>query len=126
MDEIEIIIEPVVTNVVIELQEQAPGGGTGQDGASAYELAVANGFVGTELEWLASLQGEDGADGAQGIQGEQGEQGEQGIQGIPGNDGSDGADGLSAYEIAVDRKSTRLNSSHVKISYAVFCLKKKN
>src|SRR5690606_40369476 len=26
---------------------------------------------------------------------------------------------------AVDRKSTRLNSSHVKISYAVFCLKKK-
>src|SRR5690606_41388975 len=27
---------------------------------------------------------------------------------------------------APDRKSTRLNSSHVKISYAVFCLKKKN
>src|SRR5690606_2408023 len=27
--------------------------------------------------------------------------------------------------IAIDRKSTRLNSSHVKISYAVFCLKKK-
>src|SRR5690606_42116870 len=27
--------------------------------------------------------------------------------------------------IALDRKSTRLNSSHVKISYAVFCLKKK-
>src|SRR5690606_41791937 len=35
-----------------------------------------------------------------------------------------------AHEIArlvvADRKSTRLNSSHVKISYAVFCLKKKN
>src|SRR5690606_40419540 len=28
-------------------------------------------------------------------------------------------------EAALDRKSTRLNSSHVKISYAVFCLKKK-
>src|SRR5690606_40648840 len=27
---------------------------------------------------------------------------------------------------AADRKSTRLNSSHVKISYAVFCLKKKS
>src|SRR5690554_7603838 len=27
---------------------------------------------------------------------------------------------------AQDRKSTRLNSSHVRISYAVFCLKKKN
>src|SRR5690606_40090740 len=29
-------------------------------------------------------------------------------------------------KVAEDRKSTRLNSSHVKISYAVFCLKKKN
>src|SRR5690606_40856244 len=29
------------------------------------------------------------------------------------------------YVIDEDRKSTRLNSSHVKISYAVFCLKKK-
>src|SRR5690606_25983249 len=28
-------------------------------------------------------------------------------------------------DVAADRKSTRLNSSHVKISYAVFCLKKK-
>src|SRR5690606_26448939 len=27
--------------------------------------------------------------------------------------------------LSIDRKSTRLNSSHVKISYAVFCLKKK-
>src|SRR5690606_41326258 len=31
-----------------------------------------------------------------------------------------------AYLQSLDRKSTRLNSSHVKISYAVFCLKKKN
>src|SRR5690606_759174 len=31
-----------------------------------------------------------------------------------------------AAALALDRKSTRLNSSHVKISYAVFCLKKKN
>src|SRR5690606_28048403 len=30
-----------------------------------------------------------------------------------------------ALSLAGDRKSTRLNSSHVKISYAVFCLKKK-
>src|SRR3712207_7897855 len=28
--------------------------------------------------------------------------------------------------LGVDRKSTRLNSSHANISYAVFCLKKKN
>src|SRR5436309_6327865 len=32
----------------------------------------------------------------------------------------------SVSELGLDRKSTRLNSSHVKISYAVFCLKKKN
>src|SRR5690625_6165425 len=31
----------------------------------------------------------------------------------------------SQYNIGEDRKSTRLNSSHVAISYAVFCLKKK-
>src|SRR5699024_11692550 len=31
---------------------------------------------------------------------------------------------LTAHELG-DRKSTRLNSSHVSISYAVFCLKKK-
>src|SRR5439155_3320231 len=35
--------------------------------------------------------------------------------------------GWSALHLFVrDRKSTRLNSSHVAISYAVFCLKKKN
>src|SRR5437870_10200258 len=33
--------------------------------------------------------------------------------------------GLQGRDAAQDRKSTRLNSSHVAISYAVFCLKKK-
>src|SRR5436305_5089783 len=32
---------------------------------------------------------------------------------------------LSSGQDVLDRKSTRLNSSHVRISYAVFCLKKK-
>src|SRR5256885_10025153 len=32
---------------------------------------------------------------------------------------------VKPLEIEVDRKSTRLNSSHLVISYAVFCLKKK-
>src|SRR5690606_28529315 len=32
---------------------------------------------------------------------------------------------IKQLDNAIDRKSTRLNSSHVKISYAVFCLKKK-
>src|SRR5947209_9460306 len=51
-------------------------------------------------------------------------------------DAGTGADGLWRYwemqeaiaiaPEAIDRKSTRLNSSHANISYAVFCLKKKN
>src|SRR3712207_8277023 len=32
---------------------------------------------------------------------------------------------LTRFNFALDRKSTRLNSSHANISYAVFCLKKK-
>src|SRR5690606_41704156 len=36
-----------------------------------------------------------------------------------------GSPGSGRGQVARDRKSTRLNSSHVKISYAVFCLKKK-
>src|SRR5690625_5422850 len=36
-----------------------------------------------------------------------------------------GVFGVGAYYRMGDRKSTRLNSSHVAISYAVFCLKKK-
>src|SRR5690554_8236832 len=36
-----------------------------------------------------------------------------------------GGSGLDFGVIEADRKSTRLNSSHVRISYAVFCLKKK-
>src|SRR5256885_8715251 len=32
---------------------------------------------------------------------------------------------IVVLKVAVDRKSTRLNSSHLVISYAVFCLKKK-
>src|SRR5205085_10997205 len=34
--------------------------------------------------------------------------------------------GCRRLDVAEDRKSTRLNSSHSQISYAVFCLKKKN
>src|SRR5258707_9075643 len=34
-------------------------------------------------------------------------------------------DGATKQPVALDRKSTRLNSSHANISYAVFCLKKK-
>src|SRR3712207_7988499 len=39
--------------------------------------------------------------------------------------GADDGRGEARARLAVDRKSTRLNSSHANISYAVFCLKKK-
>lgn len=41
--------------------ELGSGGGSGTAGKSAYEIAVDNGFVGTETEWLESLKGADGA-----------------------------------------------------------------
>ncbi len=48
----------------------------GINGLSAYEVAVANGFVGTQAAWLASLVGPQGIQGIQGV---------QGIQGLTGN-----------------------------------------
>src|SRR4249919_2930850 len=50
----------------------------GTNGQSAYEIAVAHGFVGTEAAWLATLQGTDGVDGV------------DGVDGAPGADGADG------------------------------------
>ena len=46
-------------------------------GKSAYEIAIANGYFGTESEWLESLKGKDGTDGQ------------------PGKDGVDGKDGVT-------------------------------
>lgn len=41
-------------------------GANGQDGKSAYQIALDNGFVGTETDWLASLKGDKGDTGASG------------------------------------------------------------
>jgi hypothetical protein len=56
----------------------------GFDGESAYDVAVKNGFEGTEQEWLTSLKGEKGEQGEQGIgiQGEKGEKGDTGNSGV--------------------------------------------
>ncbi|MFD5848300.1 hypothetical protein [Streptomyces chartreusis] len=43
-----------------------PAGTDGEDGASAYQVAVANGFVGSEAQWLASLVGPPGESGSGG------------------------------------------------------------
>src|SRR5690606_40840198 len=42
---------------------------------------------------------------------------------VPGYKSAGWEKGYGDYVVKPDRKSTRLNSSHVKISYAVFCLK---
>ena len=91
-------------------------GGTGPQGISAYQVAVNNGFVGSQASWLMSLlgpqgaQGNVGAQGIQGIQGNVGNTGATGLQGIQGNignagsngtDGVDGADGLTVLNGAV-------------------------
>lgn len=59
-------------------------------GYSAYEIAVENGFVGTEQEWLASLKGQKGDTGSAGPQGEVGPTGPAGSNGTNGQDGADG------------------------------------
>lgn len=59
------------------------------DGLSAYEVALQNGFIGTEEEWLQSLKGEQGPQGIQGDKGDKGDRGEQGDK------------GLSAYQVAI-------------------------
>jgi hypothetical protein len=57
----------------------AAGGSVGNDGDSAYEIAVANGFIGTEAQWLDSLIGEQGLAGSTGATGPQGPQGDSGV-----------------------------------------------
>ena len=51
------------------------------NGASAYEIAVANGFEGTEQEWLESLKGDVGPKGDKGADGQDGAKGEKGDAG---------------------------------------------
>ena len=63
---------------------------------TAYDIAVKNGFTGTEEEWVKSIKGEKGDKGEQGIQGIQGKQGvkgEQGEQGVKGDKGEQGEQG---------------------------------
>jgi hypothetical protein len=61
-------------------EDGAPGA-DGADGDSAYQVAVNNGFVGTEAAWLASLVGPPGTDGADGVDGADGAAGPPGASG---------------------------------------------
>lgn len=75
-----------ITHPEIVTDEQFIAFITGKDGKSAYEIAKAAGFVGTEAQWLVSLKGATG---------------DKGTDGKDGVIGKDGADGKSAYEVAV-------------------------
>lgn len=53
-----------VQEAIDELAARPTGGGSGgADGKSAYQIALDNGFEGTETEWLESLKGADGTNG---------------------------------------------------------------
>ena len=131
----EFATEELVEEFVAEMRENdaeireminsiADGNGLkGEDGKSAFEIAQANGFEGTEEEWLESLKGEQGPQGEVGPEGPMGPQGEVGPEGPMGPQGEkgepfryedfteeqladlvknieSGADGKSAFEIA--------------------------
>jgi len=62
-------------------------GEKGTDGKSAYQIALEQGYQGSESDWLSSLKGDKG---------------DKGNTGAKGNPGQDGAEGKSAYAIAVE------------------------
>lgn len=103
---------------------QTQGRLQGVDGKSAYQVAVDNGFVGSEAEWLTSLVGATGKPGASGSnglscthswngtelsvtsasgtssanlkgeKGDKGDKGDAGVQGIKGDTGATGSQGI--------------------------------
>lgn len=64
------LIKPKVSTIK---GEKGDKGDTGADGKSAYEVAVANGYSGTQAQWLESLKGADGAPGKDGSAGKDGQ-----------------------------------------------------
>ena len=82
-------------------------GEKGTDGKSAYQIAVEQGYQGSESDWLSSLKGgkgdtgergEKGDTGLQGERGEKGETGQQGEQGPMGEKGEKGDAGVAGKD----------------------------
>lgn len=90
------------TGVEVEgvVGEPGPAGPPGPDGLSAYEVALENGFVGTEAEWLASLVGPEGP------------QGPKGEKGDPGTGGTGGSAGPNVLDYG-DLSQTRSDNSEI-------------
>lgn len=71
------LLEKFGKDIVLPIMEGA--------GKSAYAIAVAHGYTGTESEWLESLRGPKGVQGDDGPEGPRGPRGVQGPQGEPGS-----------------------------------------
>ena len=71
------LVEKVGKEIILPIVEGA--------GKSAYAIAVAHGYKGTESEWLESIRGVQGPQGVPGPQGEPGSIGKPGPQGEPGS-----------------------------------------
>lgn len=71
------LLEKVGKDIIMPIVEGA--------GKSAYAIAVAHGYTGTESEWLESLRGPKGVQGDDGPEGPRGPRGLQGPQGEPGS-----------------------------------------
>ena len=104
-----------VENRITELKESGEigSGEKGNDGKSAYEVAVANGFSGSETAWLSSLKGakgDTGATGPQGPQGVKGDKGDTGATGPQGAKGDKGDDGKSINVKGSVSTASNLNS----------------
>lgn len=106
------------------------GGGTGEgtpgapgaDGLSAYEVAVENGFTGSETEWLSSLEGATGLQGPKGDPGDDGAQGIQGPKGDPGIEGPEGPKGdpgVAELPLSSEDVTTTLAGSEMSVSSAL-------
>jgi hypothetical protein len=79
------------TTSSVEIHTTQPG--APMAGKSAYDVAVENGFVGSEIEWIASLIGPVGPAGTQGVPGIAGPAGPPGVPGQPGIAGAPGPPG---------------------------------
>lgn len=107
------------TNTIKEIGDVVPvntsSEGSGSSGLSAYEIAVKNGFVGTELQWLMSLKGEKGDTGDTGEKGEKGDPGNKGDKGDKGDQGEAGPKGEAGdlteeqIQVIVERVQTDAN-----------------
>ena len=91
-------------------------GQNGVDGKSAYEIAVANGYSGTEAEWLEHLRGKDGKNGADGAPGRDGANGKDGKNGEDGRNGAPGQNGADGFSPTVQLEQIDDNTAKITVT----------